>query len=71
MRARGVASGPDTGHHWEEPGSVFFTASLQVLVNIGKTPPSHLFSRLSSPFSLSLLVPGPQQQDDAQEGYQQ
>jgi len=33
-----IASCPVAGHHWEEAGSVFFTPSLQVFINIDKTP---------------------------------
>lgn len=48
-----------TGHHWEDPGSVVFTPFLQVFLNIAKTPLSHLFSRLSSPFSLAFWCLAP------------
>ena len=49
-----TASRPVTGHHWEEPGSIFFTPSHQVFIHIDKIPLSLLFSRLSCPSSLSL-----------------
>lgn len=49
---------------WGEPTPVFFTPSLQVPRNIGKTPLNLLFSRLSSPFPPSLF--SPQQQEGAQ-----
>lgn len=49
---------------WGEPTPVFFTPSLKVLMNIGKTPLNLLFSRLSSPFPLSLF--SLQQQEGAQ-----
>ena len=48
------ASGPVTGHHWKEPGSILFAPFLQVFISIEKTPLSLLFSRLNSPSSLSL-----------------
>lgn len=47
-----------------EPTPVFFTPSLQVLRNIGKSPLNLLFPRLSIPFPLSLF--SPQQQEGAQ-----
>lgn len=48
--------------HWAPVGiPLFFTLSLQVLRHIGKTSLNPLFSRLSSPFSLSLFSP-PQQE---------
>ena len=50
-----VASGPVTGHHWKEPGSVLFASSLQVFIHIDEIPPEpSLFqtdqSHLSQPF---------------------
>ena len=29
-----MASGHGTGHHWKEPGSIFFTPSLKTFVHI-------------------------------------
>ena len=49
-----IASCPATGHHWKEPGSLFFVALLQIFVTIDETPLSLLSSRLNSPSSLSL-----------------
>ena len=51
-----IVPGPVTGHHWNEPGSVFFASSLQVLIYINKNPPSLLFSRLNSLSFLSLSL---------------
>jgi len=49
-----VASGPVTGHHCKESGSIF-TPSVHLFVHIDEiTTTSLLFSRLSSPSSLSL-----------------
>ena len=45
-----------TGHHWEKPGSAFFTPSLQVFIGIDEIPLSLLFSRLNSPSSHGLTV---------------
>ena len=47
-----AASGPVTGHHWKEPGSVLFAPSLQVFMYIDKISLSRLFSELNSPRSL-------------------
>ena len=49
-----IASGPGTGHHWEEPHFFLFAPSLQVLLYIDNIPLSLLFSRLNSSSSLSL-----------------
>ena len=49
-----TASGLVTGHHWKEPGSVFFAPSLQVFIYVDMIPLSLLFSRLKSPSSLRL-----------------
>lgn len=51
-----TASCPVTGYHWNDPGSIFFKSSLQVLVN--SLPTSLVFSRLNSsrPLSLSSAV---------------
>ena len=49
-----IASGPVAGHHWEEPGSVFFAPSWQVFISIDEIPLSLFFPRLNSPSSLSL-----------------
>jgi len=38
---------------FSEPGSILFALSLQVFVHTDKNPPSLLFSRLTSPSSLS------------------
>jgi len=48
-----IASGPVTGHHLEEPGSVLFAPSLQVCIHVDKIPLSLLLSKLNSPSSLS------------------
>ena len=50
-----IASGPGTGHYWKEPGSIFFTPSLQELID--KISLSPLFFRLYSPSPLSLGGP--------------
>jgi len=43
-----TASPPVTGHHWEEPGSVFFSPSHQVSIYTEKIPLEHsLFSDFS------------------------
>lgn len=44
-----------TGQHWKEPGSLFFTPSLQILVHIDETSQSLLFSTLNNPSFLNLL----------------
>jgi len=58
-----IATGPVTGHHWEEPGSVLFAPSLQVFIQTDEILPSLLFSRLNSASSPSLSshrdAPGP------------
>jgi len=33
-----TAAGPVTGHHWKEPGSVFFAPSLQVFAHVEDPP---------------------------------
>ena len=53
------ASCPVTGHHWQEPDSVFFTHSyiyslIHLFTWIDKILLSLLFSRMNSPSSLSL-----------------
>ena len=45
---------PGTGHHLQESVSVLFAPSFQVFIEIDEFPLSLLFSRLSSPSSLSL-----------------
>lgn len=49
-----VASGPGTGHHWEEPGSIYFALSLQSLVPL-RVP--SLASPHCVPVSLALSSP--------------
>ena len=44
-----------SGHHWKEPGSLFFTPSVQVFICINKISLSLLFSRLFPFFSLSYM----------------
>ena len=44
-----IASGPVTGHHWIEPGSVLSALSLQVFIYTDKMPLSLLVFRLRSP----------------------
>lgn len=53
-----TASGSVTGHHWEEPSSIFCAPSLQVSVYLDEIPLSRLFSRLNSPSSRSLSLKG-------------
>lgn len=48
-----VASHPFTGHAWKVPGSTLSVLSLLVLVYIDEIPQIPLFSRLSSPSSLT------------------
>lgn len=50
-----IASGPGTGHYWKEPGSTFFTPSLQIFRDAGKIPAELSLlqtdqSQLSQPF---------------------
>lgn len=47
-------SWPVTGHHQEEPGSIFFTPSYWVFIHIDKIPLSLLFCKLSRCSSPSL-----------------
>jgi len=49
-----TASGPGTGHHWKEPGSIFLIPSHPILIYMDEIPLCLLFSRLNSPSSLSL-----------------
>lgn len=49
-----IASGPVPGHHWKEPGHVFFGLSFQVFIHINRIPLNLPFTRLSSPNFLSL-----------------
>ena len=49
-----IASGPVTGHHRAEPGSIYLAPLLQVLINTDEIPLSLLFSRLNSLSSFSL-----------------
>lgn len=51
-----MASGPGTRHHWEEPGSLFSSPSLQVLVGIDEPSLSLLFHRMNTPGSLVFLT---------------
>ena len=52
-----IASGPVTGHHWKEPGSILFAPSLEIFIYIGKIPLCLLFSRLKqSQLSQSFLM---------------
>jgi len=48
-----IASSPVPGHHRKEPGSLFFTSSLQMFVCIDEISLSLFFSRLNNPCSLS------------------
>lgn len=50
-----TASGPITGHCWEESGFIF-TASFQVFIHINKNFLCFFFSTLSSPGSFSLSL---------------
>ena len=50
-----IASCPVTGLHWEETGSMFFTPSHQIYVNIDENCLSLFRSRLNNPRSLSLF----------------
>ena len=52
-----TASGPVTGYHWKEPGSIFFTSFLQVFVYIDKTFPPLGFSLFYVHISLVLKNP--------------
>ena len=60
-----IASGPITGHHWQEPGSVLFALSLQVFRHIDEIllpEPSLLQaeeSQLSQHFLIMSDVPVP------------
>jgi len=49
-----IASGPATGHHPEEPGTVLFAPSLQLFMHIDEMLLSLLFSRQNSPSFPSL-----------------
>lgn len=51
-----ITSGPTTGHHWKEPGSLLLAPSFKVIIHIQKMLPSFLFSRLNSPSSLILSM---------------
>jgi len=60
-----IASGLVTGHHWEEPGCIFFTPCLQVFIYIDKIPaePSPTWMRLDWPLlpcscCISVLLKG-------------
>lgn len=49
------ASGPVTGLHWKEPGSILLVPSLQIFVHMNQIPHKlFVLSRLSSPSSFSL-----------------
>ena len=52
-----VASGPVTGHHRKEPGSVLFAPSLQVFIYVDEITPTLLFSRQSSPSTVQRVFP--------------
>lgn len=56
-----IASCPGTGHHWQEPDSILFAPSLQVLTgiyqDIDEILLTTLFSRLNSLSSLTLSSP--------------
>lgn len=49
-----ISSCPGTEHYCEEPGSIFFTTSLQLFTDIDEIPLSFLFPRLNHSSSLSL-----------------
>lgn len=53
MFSEAVASGPATGHHWNEPGSVLFAPSPQVFVDTDKI---QAFSSLTVPFFSHMLM---------------
>jgi len=59
-----TASGPVTGHHWKEPGSVLFTSSVQVFAYIEKIPPEPSLlpaeqSQLSQAFIMGRMLQTP------------
>jgi len=51
-----TASGPGAGHHWNEPGSIFFTPPLQEFIDTDKISLRLLFSSLNSPSSLTVSL---------------
>ena len=55
-----TASGPVTGHHWEEPGSTLFSPSLQVFIHSDKTlpTPSLLFLQVEQSQLSQLFLTG-------------
>lgn len=51
-----IVSGPVTGHHWEEPGHIFFVPSFQVYFDEIPPEPSYLQAKQPHPLVIGDLL---------------